>query len=64
MLYDKTWFKNYYESNKEKYKNHYEENKAKLNEKITCNCGGKYTYQNKAVHNKTQRHINYTNKSI
>jgi|SaaInlV_125m_DNA_1040241.scaffolds.fasta_scaffold30595_2 hypothetical protein len=59
----KEYDKEYYENNKEYIKEHHKEynekNKEKLNEKINCNCGGKYTYQNKAKHFKTNRHLEY-----
>lgn len=44
----------------EEYKN---DNKVKISEqkkeKYDCNCGGKYTNQNKARHEKTTKHTNY-----
>jgi len=55
----------YYEQNKEEEKkrklNHYHENKEKLNEKFTCECGGRYTKQHLALHNKTQKHLKFMN---
>ena len=33
-----------------------EENLDKLKKKFNCECGGKYTYRDKAKHMKTQRH--------
>ena len=59
--------KEYREKNKEKIavkdKEYYEKNKEKLNEKIDCECGGKYTYCHKSRHMKTQKHINYIEKT-
>jgi hypothetical protein len=60
--------KEYRENNKEdikKYmKKYVEKNKEKLQEyryeKIICDCGGKYIYQNKARHLKTKSHIDFT----
>ena len=56
--------KKYKEQNKDaiqKRKKIYNEiNKEKLNEKITCECGGRYTYQNKSVHLKSLKHKTYT----
>ena len=55
----------YYEQNKEEEKkrklNRYHENKEKLNEKFTCECGGRYTKQHLALHNKTQKHLKFMN---
>ena len=36
-----------------------EKHKEKMNEKVECPCGGKYTIQNKAVHFRTERHREY-----
>ena len=44
---------------KEVMKKYYEDNKERLNEKITCDCGGKYTHNNKATHFKTKKHQTY-----
>ena len=59
--------KEYYEDNKntiiEKTKAYYEKNKdtilEKLKEKFECECGGKFTHQNKSTHLKTVKHQNY-----
>jgi hypothetical protein len=59
----KEWTKDYREANKENIKQYYETNKEKLNEKFDCDCGGKYTFQNKARHEKSQRHIDFLNAS-
>jgi hypothetical protein len=52
-----------YTNNKEYLKEYYRKNKEKLNinanEKISCECGGKYTRQNKLNHFKTQKHLKY-----
>jgi len=59
----------YYEQNKEKILlnalEHYETNKEEINkkrkEKIICEtCGGKYTVNNRAVHNRTNKHLKYS----
>ena len=42
----------YWEKNKDKLKSHY-------SQKITCECGGKYTLSNKSIHFKTKKHQNY-----
>jgi hypothetical protein len=63
----KEWSKEYYENNiehikeylKEYKKEYYENNKKKLNEKINCECGGLYTYNNKARHFKSNKHLKY-----
>ena len=39
-----------------KYRRH---NLDKINQKFTCDCGGKYTCVNKATHKKSQRHMEY-----
>jgi len=55
--------KNYQNINKEeiadKKKDYYIDNKEKLNEKFTCECGGKHTYQSKPRHFKTKKHSKY-----
>ena len=51
--------KEYKAKNKEKLKDYREANKDKLNEKIECECCGKYTYANKSIHIKTSKHQNY-----
>ena len=61
---NKEKIKKYYEDNKEKinerdkkyYENNREKIKEKQNEKFDCECGGKYTRQNKIVHLKTNKH--------
>jgi hypothetical protein len=63
----KEYSKEYYENNiehikeylKEYKKEYYENNKKKLNEKINCECGGLYTYNNKARHFKSNKHLKY-----
>jgi hypothetical protein len=55
--------KEYREENKDKIKDYItkyrEENKDKINEKFNCECGGKYTYQNKSTHLKSKKHQTY-----
>ena len=55
--------KEYKEVNKEKIKEemkkYRENNKEKIKEKITCNCGGNYTYSHKARHFKSKKHEAY-----
>ena len=46
----------------EQKKEYYLDNKEKLNEKIICECGGKYTHTHKAHHYKTIRHSIYQEK--
>jgi hypothetical protein len=53
---NKDKIKEYREANKDKIKEYYETNKEKLNEKFNCDCGGKYIFQNKARHAKSQKH--------
>ena len=56
-------WKEYYEAHnnelKDKQKDYRETNKEKLNEKFDCECGGKYTFENKTHHNKTKKHQLY-----
>ena len=62
--------KQYQQDNKEQlaeyYKQWRQDNKQTLNKKTDCHCGGKYTYQNKAQHKKTKKHIAFIelNKNI
>ena len=44
---------------KQRNKQYYIDNKASLNEKYICDCGGKYTKQNKARHYKSPKHQSY-----
>ena len=45
--------------------NWYYENKTKVNEKFTCECGGKFTYRHKHDHIKTKKHVDWLdNKNI
>ena len=61
----KEYFKEYRENNKEYIKEcdkkYREDNKEKINEKFDCDCGGKYTHQNKMTHSKTKKHIAFMN---
>ena len=52
--------KNYYIENKEKKIDYYNKNKDKLNEKINCECGGKYTFKHQLQHLKTKKHLKFT----
>lgn len=53
----------FYEQNKEEItqkvaeNRYWETHKDRLNERLTCECGGKYTRRNKAVHMKSKKHI-------
>ena len=59
--------KEYLQQNKEaraEYeKKYYQKNKEKINEKrkekFTCECGGRYTHQNKTIHLKSKKHQDY-----
>ncbi len=61
--YIKEYNKEYYNNHKEKKKEYYENNKKKINEKrsekINCECGGKYTHNNKSIHFNSQKHQNF-----
>ena len=60
------YYKEYRENNKEKItemsKKYREKNKAKILEKITCECGGKYTHNHKARHEKSAKHLSILEK--
>ena len=49
----------YYVENADKIKQYHADNAERLNAKNTCQCGGKYTTQNKAQHKKGKKHIKY-----
>jgi hypothetical protein len=61
--------KEYYQENKEKIKEnkkeYYQENKEKIkemrHEKIACECGSQYTYNNKSRHFKSKKHLKFVN---
>jgi hypothetical protein len=61
---NKEKLKEYYQNNKEKKKEYrkeyYENNKEKIREKITCECGGRYSNDHKTHHLKTKKHIDFT----
>ena len=38
--------------------------KQKANEKFSCDCGGKYTRQNKNIHLRTKKHLKYLENNI
>ena len=51
--------KQYYQDNKEKKKEYRDSIKEKQNAKCACECGGKFSFQNKSTHLKSQKHLNY-----
>jgi hypothetical protein len=55
--------KQYRDDNKANMKKYYEDNKnkivARMQMKFDCKCGGKYTYNNKGGHVKSERHQKY-----
>jgi hypothetical protein len=63
----KVWNKKYVEENKEmiaeRNHNRYEENKEEIQkikqQKINCECGGRYTINHRATHFKTPKHISF-----
>ena len=61
----KEWNEKNQEKIKENDKEYYEKNKEKINEKqkekSNCECGGKFTNSNKAVHLKSKKHLNFIN---
>ena len=60
---NKDKIKEYYQDNNDKIKEYtkeyYQGHKDKLNHKYNCECGGKYTHQNKSQHLKTKKHLNH-----
>ena len=60
--------KQYYIDNADKKKQYYIKNadkiKQKLHKKYECDCGGKYTHQNKLQHFKSKKHQNYLNNKV
>jgi|688.fasta_scaffold493325_1 hypothetical protein len=61
--YYKTHFIEYYKTHKEQYSKYgleyRETHKEKIKEKFICQCGGKYTHQNKTIHLKSKKHNTY-----
>ena len=61
------WKKHYCENHKQRikirkkqwYNNNKEQRLAQLNQKYTCECGGKFTHVNKARHLRTKKHKEY-----
>lgn len=47
------------EENKTYQDEYREKNVEKLTEKFQCGCGGKYSYKNKATHEKTSKHLKW-----
>ena len=61
----KEYRKEYREKNKNAIKEHYENSKDKLNKQYICDvCKGKYTYNHKSTHIKTQKHQKFINKQL
>ena len=63
--------KEYYQNNRsnrlEYHKLHRELNKERLNEKVTCECGGSYTSHDaskKTRHGQTKKHVEYMKTTI
>lgn len=59
----KEQMKEYHEQHKEQiiqyHKEYKQQNKEKLHKKFNCECGGKFKYENKSTHEKTQKHQEY-----
>tara|TARA_R110000772_G_scaffold75579_2_gene163958 strand:+ start:2009 stop:2458 length:450 start_codon:yes stop_codon:yes gene_type:complete len=55
-------YENMKEYNKLYRKKNTDEHKDKINEKFNCECGGKYTFNNKVRHLKTKKHLDISNK--
>ena len=53
------WYEHNKEHRNQQCKEYYQNNKHKLQEKITCDCGGKYLYKHKSTHCKTKKHQKY-----
>jgi len=56
--------KNWEKNNPEYFKQYVLNNKEKLNEKFTCECGGKYARQAKSTHFKTKKHLKFFSNNI
>jgi len=58
---NKDKIKEYYQDNNDKLKEYskeyYQGNKDKINKQYECECGGKYTHQNKSTHFKRKKHL-------
>ncbi len=67
-LYYKNYHRNYKKINKEIIKmyneKYYQSTKQKRNEKFTCPCGGRYTKNNKSIHERTTKHQQYIHSII
>jgi len=63
-VYHKQYRANNIDKLKENSRQFYIKNGDKLKEKFNCECGGKYTYNNIAHHQKTQLHQNFINNKI
>jgi len=59
----KDYYKNHKEELKEVRKAYMKEylvrKKMEVNEKVSCECGGRYTKRNKSTHMKTKKHQDY-----
>jgi hypothetical protein len=54
---NKDKIREHYIDNKDKIKEYYINNKDKINQKFVCEiCGGRYTRQNKALHERSKKH--------
>jgi len=62
--YKKQYYQKYNQNGKEYFKNYRENNREKISEKFKCECGGKYTRQNKSQHFKSKKHKAYLNNQI
>ncbi len=60
--------KDYYQNNKEQIieqmKEYYQANKDKIQQKINCECGGRYIFKNKKRHLETKKHKNFISDSV
>jgi len=57
--YGKEYREQHKEEIKEYQKEYYQERKGELNKKHDCQCGGKFTYKHKTIHEKSQKHQDY-----
>ena len=51
--------KKYYQENKELVSQKAKLKRIAQNDKYNCECGGRYTLNNKRAHEKTKRHLKY-----
>ena len=61
--YKKEWYEKNKDRLQEKMKENYIKNKDKLQEKINCICGAQISFQCKLIHEKSEKHLHFINKT-